>query len=271
MDKEVRQIGTEELKTIQLDVLQAIDKFCAENGIVYSLACGTMLGAVRHMGYIPWDDDIDIYLLREDYNRLIKMFPDTYLDRYKLISLERDKRWDRPYAKAFDDKTEMRENANCAVTIGVNIDVYPIDDVPDDEDLWLRYDRYRRFFQRVDIVKGIRVSGRRGLLKNIALVTMKLPLCFFTRRHTARFLSWYSQKNNGMGYASVFECIQGMLQKHKFSKKLFSSVVKMPFEDRFFMGFADYDSYLRNAYGDYMQLPPEEKRISHHDYIAWYK
>lgn len=271
MDKEVRQIGTEELKTIQLDVLQAIDKFCAENGIVYSMACGTMLGAVRHKGYIPWDDDIDIYLLREDYNRLIESFPDTYLDRYKLISLERDVRWDHPYAKAFDDRTLLKENALCAVDIGVNIDVYPIDDVPDEEKAWLKYDRYRRFFQRVDIVKGVRVSGRRSLLKNIALVAMKLPLCFLKRRQTALFLSWYSQKNNGKGYASVFECAQGMLQKHKFSKDLFHSVIRMPFEDRSFMGFADYDAYLRNAYGDYMQLPPEEKRLTHHEYRAWWK
>lgn len=269
MDKEVRQIGAEELKTIQLDVLQAIDKFCADNGIVYSLACGTMLGAVRHKGYIPWDDDIDIYLLREDYIRLIKLFPKTYLERYELVSLERDAQWTRAYAKAFDNRTRIIEKSTDNIQIGVNIDVYPIDDVPDEESEWLKYDRRRRFFQRVDIVKSIRISSRRGILKNATLLAMKLPLCFLTRRHTARFLSWYSQKNNGKGYTSVFECVQGMLQKHKFSKTLFSSVVKMPFEDRCFMGFEDYDSYLRNAYGDYMQLPPEEKRISHHDFAAF--
>ena len=120
-------------------------------------------------------------------------------------------------------------------------------------------------------MKSIRISSRRGILKNATLLAMKLPLCFLTRRHTALFLSWYSQKNNGKGYTSVFECVQGMLQKHKFNKTLFSSVVKMPFEDRCFMGFADYDSYLRNAYGYYMQLPPEEKRISHHDFAAYWK
>lgn len=271
MDEKVRLINVEELKTIQLDVLQAIDKFCAENGIVYSMACGTMLGAVRHKGYIPWDDDIDIYLLRKDYNNLIKLFPDTYLGKYKLISLERNKLWDRPYAKAFDDMTLLKENAHCAVDIGVNIDVYPIDDVPDDEDMWIKYDRRRRFFQRIDIVKGVRISARRDILKNAAIIAMKLPVCFLTRRHTARFLSWYAQKNNGKGYFSVFECVQGMLQKHKFSKKLFSSMVRMPFEDRCFMAFENSDSYLSNAYGDYMQLPPKEKRVSHHDYMAYWK
>lgn len=269
MDKEVRQIGAEELKTIQLDVLQAIDKFCADNGIVYSLACGTMLGAVRHKGYIPWDDDIDIYLLREDYIRLIKLFPKTYLERYELVSLERDAQWTRAYAKAFDNRTRIIENSTDNIQIGVNIDVYPIDDVPDDEIQWRKYDRRRRFFQRIDVVKSIRISSRRGVLKNAALLVMKLPFCFLSRKHTARFLSWYSQRNNGKGYSSVFESVQGMLQKHKFSKGLFSSMVKMPFEDRTFMAFSDYDAYLRNAYGDYMQLPPEDKRVSHHFFEAF--
>lgn len=271
MDKEMRLIDVEELKAIQLDILQAIDKFCEENGIVYSMACGTMLGAVRHKGYIPWDDDIDIYLLREDYNRLIKLFPDTYLGEYKLISLERDIRWDRPYAKAYDSKTLLKENSYTTVDIGVNIDVYPIDDVPDGERQWRKYDRRRRFFQKMDVVKRIRISSRRGIIKNATLWAMKLPFCFLKRRHTARFLNWYSQKNNNKGYTSVFECVQGLLQKHKFSKDLFSSMVRMPFEDRSFMGFADYDAYLRNAYGDYMQLPPEEEQIPHHCFKAFRK
>lgn len=271
MDKEVRTIDTDELKTIQLDVLQAVDKFCTENGIVYSMACGTLLGAVRHKGYIPWDDDIDIYLLRKDYNRLVKSFPKAYLGRYELASLERDSQWTRPYAKAFDNKTQIIENSTDNIQIGINIDVYPIDDVPDDERLWLKYDRRRRFFQRIDVVKSIRISSRRDILKNTALLVMKLPICFLSRRHTARFLSWYSQKNNNKGYTSVFECVQGLLQKHKFNKVLFSSTVRMSFEDRSFMAFQDYDSYLRNAYGDYMQLPPEEKRISHHDFEACWK
>lgn len=271
MVEKVRNINVEELKEIQLNVLQAIGTFCSEHAIVYSMACGTLLGAVRHKGYIPWDDDIDIYLLRKDYNKLMSLFPQQYQGRYELISLERDEKWDRPYAKAYDNRTVLQENANNSVIIGVNIDIYPIDDVPDEETTWLRYDKKRRFLQKMDSVKRIRMSSRRSVSKNATLMAMKIPVCWMTRRRFAILLSNYAQKYNGKGYQSVFECVQGLLQKHKFDKSLFNSVTKMPFEDRLFFGFSDYDTYLGNAYGDYMQLPPEEKQIAHHDFNAWWK
>ena len=271
MDKEIKYISIEELKTIQLDILEAIDLFCSQHNIVYSMACGTLLGAVRHKGYIPWDDDIDIYLLREDYNKLISFFPDRFQDVYELISLERNEKWDRPYAKAFDSRTVFQENADNSVTIGVNIDVYPIDDVPDDEIEWSKYDRFRRVLQKLYEVKWIRLSRKRGVFKNLVLLIMKLPLLVVSRRRFALILDNYCQKHNGKGYDSVFECVQGLLQKHRFSKSLFMSVVRIPFENRSFLGFKDYDIYLRNGYGDYMQLPPVEKRVAHHAFKAYWE
>ena len=272
MDKnEVKFISADEIKTIQLDVLQAIDTFCTQHNLIYSLACGTLLGAVRHKGYIPWDDDIDIYLLRRDYNQLVLSFPEKFHDFYELISLERNENWDRPYAKAFDNRTIFQEDANNSVTIGINIDIYPIDDVPDEEDDWLKYDRFRRLLQRMSEVKMIRLSRNRSVLKNLTIFALKIPLLWLSRRRFALFLDKFIQKHNEKGYDSVFECAQGLLQKNKFSKSLFNSVVRMPFEDRTFFGFEDYDSYLSNGYGNYMQLPPEEKRVTHHAFTAYWK
>lgn len=271
MDKEINYISIEELKVLQMDVLQAIDQFCQEHSIVYSMACGTLLGAVRHKGYIPWDDDIDIYLLREDYNKLIKSFPKCYQGNYELISLERDEKWDHPYAKAFDNRTIFKENANTSTLIGVNIDIYPIDDVPDDEKEWIKYNKRRRIYQRLNEVKFIRLSRSRSFMKNMILALLKILLCWLSKRQFAMFLNKYAQKYNHKDYSSAFECVQGLLQKHKFSKSLFDSVVKLPFEDRMFLGFKDYDAYLSNGYGNYMQLPPEEKRITHHNFEAWWK
>ena len=269
--EEIGHISGDDLKVIQLNILQAVDSFCIENGICYSMACGTLLGAVRHRGYIPWDDDIDIYLLRKDYDRLVNLFPERYLGCYEMMSLERNMEWDFPYAKAFDNRTVLLENSKSSITIGVNIDIYPIDDVPNDERQWKRYNRIRRFFQKLNSVKRIRLSRERSLIKNIVLSVVKLPLCIISRRHFSLFLSLFAQKFNNKGYSYAFECVQGLLQKNRFKKELFESIVRMPFEDRMFYGFKEYDAYLNNAYGDYTQLPPIEKQVSHHAFMAWWK
>lgn len=266
-----KEILIEEVKTLQLDVLSAIDEFCGENGIRYSMACGTLLGAVRHKGYIPWDDDIDIYIPREDYKKLITEFPNTYKEKIKLVSLERDSEWDRPYAKAYDDRTVFIENANNKKMIGVNIDVYPIDEVPDDNNKWLRYDKKRRFLQTLFMLKLVKMSNSRTLTKNIGVFLAHLLTCCYSSRKFAVKLDKYSQKHNHKGYLRCFECCQGMFQKNPFSKALFENLKYTPFEDRLFMAFEDADCYLKNGFGNYMELPPLEKRISHHSFEAFWK
>lgn len=265
-----RKIGLDEMKSLQLGVLKAIDTYCEENGITYSLACGTLLGAIRHKGYIPWDDDIDIYLLREDYEKLVRDFPDSYKGHYKLVSLERDRQWDIPFAKAYDERTVMEELIDIPVKIGVNIDVYPIDDVPDNETTWLRYNRKRRIYHWIRALMRMKAGGR-SFWKDSILTISKVLTWFISQRSFAEFLDRYSQKNNGKSYHYVFECAQGMLQKKRFRKELFSSIVEVPFEDAHFKAFEHSDEYLKNAYGDYMQLPPVDKRVTHHVFRAYWK
>ena len=184
-------IDIQEVKTIQIEVLSAIHSFCEANSIHYSLACGTLLGAVRHEGYIPWDDDIDIYLLRKDYIQLISKFPTCYEEKYELISLERDARWDRSYAKAYDNRTVVEENAYCNVTIGVGIDIYPIDDVPDSESDWKRYDKFRRVIQKAMSIKKMKYKKERGLVKNIEMFLLKAPVSFINSRKPCCFIGTY--------------------------------------------------------------------------------
>lgn len=264
-------IDTDELKVLQTDVLEAIHGFCEKQGIKYTMGCGTLLGAVRHKGYIPWDDDIDIYLLREDYERLMKSFPPLYDGKYKLVSLERDAAWERPYAKAYDNRTVFRENAAYKYVIGVGIDVYPIDNVPDDESEWVDYNRKRLFFQRLFQMKFIRLNKSRSLWKNMLLVIVKGVLLPVSPSRFARFLDRYARKYNNASTRFVFENVQGVCVRRRFRKDVFLDIEDMSFEDRHFNGLKDYDEYLRNAYGNYMQLPPEEKRVPHHDFIAGWK
>lgn len=263
------EIGLNELKQVQLDVLQAIHNYCRSNSIVYSLACGSALGAVRHHGYIPWDDDIDIYLLRPDYERLIKSYPNEGV--YRIISMGNDKDWDKPFAKAYDSRTVFYEKANCGKTIGVGIDVYPIDIVPETEDDWKTFDKKRRRLQRILSIKQIQYDSNRSFLKNCYLLSGKILLLPFSRRFIAKYINNYIQKYNARGGQWVFECAQGMIQKNRFHKSVFEATAPMKFEDREFMLFENYDEYLSNGYGDYMKLPPVEKQVAHHVYTAYWK
>ena len=268
--KHGKEINLEELKTLQMDVLAAIDEFCSANNIRYSMACGTLLGAIRHKGYIPWDDDIDIYVPREDYKRLIAEFPKNYKDRYKITSLERDPLWDKPYAKAYDDFTILEEDALDKENIGVNIDVFPVDEVPSGDE-WTKYNKKRRCEQILFSMKFIHVSQQRSFLKNLTLILFRVITFFYSSRAWAKRIDKQAQRFNGKGYDHYFECCQGVFQKNPFPMHLFDEIVETPFEDRFYKRFANADVYLRNGFGDYMKLPPKEKRVSHHAFKAFWK
>ena len=269
-----RMIGIEDLKNIQMDVLQVLHEFCTKNNIRYSLACGTMLGAVRHKGYIPWDDDIDIYMLREDYIKLVETFPKEYKN-IKFATLEREPLWDKANGQAYDTRTEMHEgeerDLKHRLYVGVGIDVYPIDEVPLDEKQWLAYNKKRLKLQWMLIYKYSVLRPGRKLLLNLGLMVAKVLLCPFSQRQIAIWISKYAQKYNGCKSGRVFETVQGILQKRPFDKACFDELVDMPFENRAFWGFKNHDAYLSNGYGDYMQLPPKEKQVNHHYYRAWWK
>ncbi len=267
----ISKIDLEGVKHIQVEILSAIDEFCQKQKIKYSLACGSLLGAIRHNGYIPWDDDIDIYLEREDYNRLVNEFPSTYKKRYQIISLENHHKWNRPYAKAYDNRTVFKEKTTSPINIGINIDIYPVDKVPNDISQWERYNKKRRFFQNLFSAKFIAYSHNRALYKNFILAITKFIVCPISTRTFATFLSLYSQKYNHIESDFLFENVQGMLQKRPFKRADFHNTVSHLFENKEFKIMKGYDDYLKNAYGNYMQLPPPEKQITHHNFEAFWK
>lgn len=270
MAEEMKSIGPAELKVLQMDVLETLAEFLAGKGIPYSLACGTMLGAVRHKGYIPWDDDIDIYLLRADYDRLMRDFPQEY-KHVRIASLERTPRWDKPYAKAYDERTVFVEHNNSRMRIGINIDLFPLDAVPDQAQDWLRYNRRRRFWQKLLQMKMTRPDPRRSRTKNLALRAVQLLLLPVSAHCFAAFLDRLARRYDGQRTEWLFETAMGLIQKDRFPRRVSQSLADYPFEDRMFRGFADADTYLSCAYGDYRKLPSEEKRVSHHDFQAWWR
>lgn len=264
------ELNLEEIKERQLDILSLIDTFCKENNIKYSLGYGTLLGAVRHKGYIPWDDDIDIFLYRTEYDKLMRLFPKVYDGNISIVSIERNPKWDRTYAKAYDIETVYKEKVTTTVPLGVNIDIFPIDDVPDNESDYAKYDLYRKKNYRRYQISCYPFRSGRSVFKNIYLAFLKCAANIVGRHRIALRYNRIVQENNNKGYSWCCENSLGIFCK-RFPKSVFDDYIDLPFEDKTFRSIKDYDCVLTALYGNYMQLPPVEKRITHHNYRVFLK
>ena len=268
----MKQIDSvDELKSIQLNILLKVHQFCVENNIKYSLADGTLLGAVRHKGYIPWDDDIDICMERKDYHRFINEFPDVFKNEIAVVSMERDTQWAFPFAKAYDVRTVLKEKAtNNKPQIGVNIDIFPLDDVPNG-DAFEDYNKRRKKMFLFFRTKALKWREGRSLKNNLSMIAVKVLLSPFSHRKLSEFMDTYAQKNNGKSYSLLYECCLGMILKGPFPKEVFKETIDMPFEGHLLKVMSGYHVCLTCSYGNYMQLPPIEKRTSHHAFKAYWK
>ena len=125
-------INTEELKQIQLQIMDYFHSWCKEHGIRYYITAGTLIGSLRHKGYIPWDDDIDVVMLRAEFDKLIHDFPKSETGHFRLLSIETDSTCKYTYAKLYDDRTVFIEGDEKAIhPIGVNIDIFPLENATD--------------------------------------------------------------------------------------------------------------------------------------------
>lgn len=266
----MKEISLEEKKILQLDILSAVDLFCRENDIHYSIACGTLLGAVRHRGYIPWDDDVDIYMLRDDYERFESLFPKVYNRVYQLLSPQRNSEWHLPYGKIADNRTIIFNPYVNTIPYGVNIDVFVIDDVPDDERLWLKFRKKQKKLIQRNLHHIYKTKSAKVFRFKLDVLLAKL-ICGKSQQRVIEHINRYITQFNHKGYNHCFECVQGLHVKRPFEKDLFDELIEWPFEERKYMGFKDADSYLKNTFGDYMKLPPKEKQVSHHVEIGYWK
>lgn len=266
----MKEIKIEELKRIQLDILVDIHDFCVKHDIKYSLAYGTLIGAVRHNGYIPWDDDIDIMMTRENYDKFISLFPNkyTYLD---LFCPELDYRFYAPYANVVDNRTILIEDkgAHRGIQMGVKIDIFPFDATKESvvfdfqrlflHALWSSF-RTRNFDSRKTLNFIYRLKNR--LIDSIADCIGYENI----QRLLIKFAKSHSMYDTGLVEGVAFS---GLTYKTPIS--VFKEYRLMSFENYEFYIVSDYDTILSKIYGDYMKLPPEEKRVSHHNFKAWWK
>lgn len=256
----MRKIGIDELRQKQMEILDYVTKFCDDNDICYILEGGTLLGAVRHKGYIPWDDDIDVGMLREDYERFGELFP-KLCDKpgYVFNCCEKDKSWHLPFGKVMDMNTRLVQDGH---DLGINIDVFPYDDTPDDPKLAARMYKTRDRLKLLNAAQLNRARPSGHLLRRMAVRCIRgvlhcFPDYYFIRRLSDRAKKWKGQDLEKVGNY-VGECKIVPIEK-----SILRDRVQAPFEDHSYKIPRDYDTWLSTFYGDYMTLPPVEARKIH--------
>lgn len=249
-----------ELRSIQMSALDAIARFCDSHGLRYTLSSGTLIGAVRHKGYIPWDDDIDLYMPRQDYERFLDTFSDPE-GIYSIVSERMGTSYYYPFAKVIDSRTLVKEEEVKGFDIGVWVDIFPIDYVPDSMSA-----RKRVFWLNRTLNKMWRCKVDKGnpLHSRIAY------LCYRFFPITATMVRWL--QNHLVFNNPPAEMVSNLssLNHRPFPASFLDSTVMLPFEGREYRAMAEYDRYLTITYGDYMKLPPEDQRV-HHLFEAYWK
>lgn len=261
----MKKLCVKEIQNISLDILVEFDRFCRTNNLKYYLAWGTLLGAVRHQGFIPWDDDVDVFMPRPDFEKFQKIYTDH--DNYKLYSTKRVKKYFLTHMKLCNIKTYQIKNNGEKDERGVDIDIFALDGQnPDLNKAKKIYSKTHKKFLKY-IAKS---DGRTYLLP----VTMKNRiLLYFTHLleqngilnyiskkidRQFRYFDYYSTDIISPAHA-IFS--GGYLW---WKKDVFSDGIELTFEGKEFCAPRKYDELLTKTYGEYMKLPPLEKQVSTH-------
>lgn len=260
----MRKIDTaDELRRVQMDILDAVARYCDSQGIVYSLSSGTLLGAVRHGGYIPWDDDIDLYMPRESYDRFVSGFHDEN-GTYAVLKPGDDKRYYYTFAKVVDTRTTLVEDEVAGFEIGIYLDIFPIDGVPQDEAARERLFKRKKLLHKIRRCKVARSNPLHSTLAYWCYRLLPVSVKAIERR-----IDRLVRANPSSPLMCNLTEAGPSRPSAAFPAACFASTVDIAFEGKAYKAMTGYRQYLELTYGDYMTLPPEDQRVRHHFTAYW--
>lgn len=265
-------VNLTELKEILTEELLAFARYCDEKGLRYYLCGGTLLGAIRHQGFIPWDDDIDVAMPREDYERFIDLTAGGMTERYAVQSYKTTRDHAYPFVKIYDRKTVLIEDRYRRTSEGgVFIDVFPVDGIPESMDAYRKRLVSIKILRKLNTYAGTSVVHSKTVLRTILRIVLvaiakTIGTRFFNRRidRIAR-----ECKLEGSRHCGVM--VWGYGERERVETASFLPVATATFEGHEFSIPQGYDQYLASLYGDYMTPPPEPMRVTHHDFKVYWK
>ena len=258
---QIAGVDLEDIHAVQLEILDVVDKVCKDNGIQYFLSGGTLLGAVRHKGFIPWDDDIDLWMTRKNFEKFKKViktqlpdgyFPEDYYSKeaYPLSILKIEKSGTRFVEGVF---------AHVPLSHCIYIDIFPLDKI------WKPVYRLQTaVLIKLQAIRDYKIRGvgqnGENKLKDLIYSSVSLPACralteFFMRCLNLLPLKRYNQLSHRGRYWPIFW------------EDDIEDLIELEFEGKFYPAPRKYDEILTNCYGDYMKLPPEDKQLPIHNIV----
>ena len=247
-------ISLEERRVVQLEMLKEIDAFCKNNNIRYSLAFGTLLGAIRHKGFIPWDDDVDIMMPLPDMLRFKELF---HSETLKYCDVDNTYSYEYAFSRVANTLTYNKRGL-IAREYGICIDLYPMVSVPNDSEA------YNVFFKKAAILQKRRCFFMKWKARALRYLPVKsIPGMKHAIKDYRDFILNYKANNEAVKYYIVAGPLN-LRDKMTYGYNLFDNTDEVDFEGYSFASVADYDYYLKLRYGDYMQLPPEDQRHPYH-------
>lgn len=263
-------ISNRDIQRVQMDLLIELDRICSILQIPYFLMDGSLIGAVRHNGFIPWDDDIDVGMLREDYEIFANKVNSVIDDSYIFFSWVNDKNYPLPFGKIRVKGTLYveEESKNTAVEKGIFLDVFPLDNAAPSMGKQRIQEKKVRLYQKILQLKMGWNLYPENVMKRCLYLSCRILGIFkateFWKQRLDNELKKYNQ------YPSDYRvnmCGAYSFQKVKQKEYVFRELIRHDFEGYKVLIPKNYDLYLTKVYGDYMKLPDKDKRVGKHGVI----
>lgn len=258
-----------EIQQMELGIMEYIHEVCQKIGVKYFLAYGSLIGAVRHKGFIPWDDDMDICMLREDYEKLQDYLIANPDERYEVMSYKNNLNYVYPFMKVQDNHTYLlEEDVRIDSNMGIYVDIFPVDGYEDDADFKNKMTKLIKKRQlSCYTFKGI--TNTKSLLNSLIRYISVVIFYFTNTNKYVEQIDELAKSRAVADYEQVDYLIYKDMNKPVWKREWLEQVIVGTFEGKEFMIPKHYHEILTSDYGDYMQLPPLEQRVSHHDFKLW--